>query len=204
MTSRGDDELELPRGAATVFSVSSTGIDFTTHLYRVSIVVRSGEINRMQECRCEVGLDWLIGVRHVFRMHSPQNSPKPPQEFVFWIIWFAILQGLVILQFFVGGGIPKGTDQGQAPLWVLVAAGGLALVALAIRFTVIPRIASVAKKLPAMIVGLAFSEGIGFLGMFALGKEFPATQLVLLVMAICCIVSFAPVYAKVKADDGRF
>jgi hypothetical protein len=53
-------------------------------------------------------------------------------------------------------------------------------------------------------VGLALSEGIGFLGMFAVGKAFPATQLVLFVMAICCIISFAPVYAKVRADDGRF
>ena len=153
---------------------------------------------------CHAGLDWVIRVGHALQMHGQQDTPKPPQALVFWIIWFAILQGLVILQFFVGGGIPKGTDQGNPPLWVLVVAGGLALVALAIRFTVIPRIVSVAQKLPAMIVGLALSEGIGFLGMFGLGKEYPATQLVLLVMSICCIISFAPVYAKARADDGRF
>lgn len=131
------------------------------------------------------------------------NSPKPPTILVFWIIWFAILQGLVAIQFFVGGGIPKGVDQGNPPEWVLAVAGGLALAALAIRFTWIPRIESVPKKLPAMIVGLAFSEGIGFLGMFAVGNEFPATRQSLLVLAICCIVSLAPVYAKARVENER-
>lgn len=157
-----------------------------------------------QECLCHDGLDWMIRSGHVFQMNSQQGSPVPPQALVFWIIWFAILQGLVIIQFFVGGGLPKGADQGNPPLWVLVVAGSLALVALAIRFTVIPRIVSVTQKLPAMIIGLALSEGIGFLGMFGVGKEFPTTRLVLFVMAICCIISFAPIYAKPRVEDGRF
>ena len=137
-------------------------------------------------------------------MQTDQNSPKPPTIIVFWIIWFAILQGLVVIQFFVGGGIPKGADQGNPPVWVLAAAGALALAALAIRFTIIPKIQSVPKKMPLMIVGLALSEGIGFLGMFAMGKEFPTTRLSLLVLAIACIVSLAPVYAKERSDNGRF
>lgn len=136
-------------------------------------------------------------------MNSPE-SPKPPQALVFWIIWFAILQGLVVIQFFVGGGIPQGADQGSPPVWVLAAAGGLALAALAIRFTVIPKIQSVPKKLPLMIIGLALSEGIGFLGMFAVGEEFPTTRLSLLVLAVACIVSLAPVYAKERPENGRF
>lgn len=133
-----------------------------------------------------------------------QDSPKPPTLLVFWIIWFAILQGLVMIQFLVGGGIPRGADQGNPPVWVLQATGGLALAALAVRFILIPKIQAVPKKLPAMIVGLALSEGIGFLGIFAVGKEFPTTQLSCLVLAICCIVSLAPVYAKERAEDGRF
>jgi uncharacterized membrane protein len=137
-------------------------------------------------------------------MQTDQNSIKPPTVMVFWIIWFAILQGLVVIQFFVGGGIPEGADQGDPPMWALAAAGALALAALAIRFTVIPKIQSVPKKLPLMIVGLALSEGIGFLGMFSVGKEFPTTRLSLLVLAICCIVSLAPVYAKERPENGRF
>ena len=138
-------------------------------------------------------------------MDFQQDSPKPPPTaLVFWIIWFAILSGLVMIQFLVGGGIPEGADQGNPPEAFLVIAAGLALVALAIRFLVIPRIEELPKKLPAMIVGLALSEGIGFVGMFAVGKEFPATQQALFVTAIACIVSFAPVYTKPRAENGRF
>lgn len=150
------------------------------------------------------GLERPIGSRQFPRVTTDQDASKPPTILVFWILWFAILQGLVIIQFFVGGGIPKGADQGNPPVWVLAAAGGLALVALAIRFTVMPKLRTLPKMLPAMIVGLALSEGIGMMGMFAVGKEFPATRLLLFGMAIGCIVSFAPVYAKPRADDGRF
>lgn len=138
------------------------------------------------------------------RMNFQQDSPKPPVALVFWIIWFATLNGLVVLQFMVGGGIPKGSDQGNPPLLVAMLAGGLALAALAVRFMWIPRIKQVPQKLPAMIVGLAFSESIGLSGMFLVGKEFPATQQLLLLVAIGCIVIFAPVYAKQREDNGRF
>lgn len=140
----------------------------------------------------------------MLRQISPQDSPKPPQALVFWILWFAILQGLVMMQYFIGGGIPKGSDQGNPPIQLLALAGGLAIAALAIRFTLIPRLKTISQKLPAMIIGLALSESIGILGMLVVGKNFPATQQVFLVTAIGCIVSFAPVYARERAKDGRF
>lgn len=123
---------------------------------------------------------------------------------MFWIIWFAILNGLVMIQFMVGGGIPKGEDHGNPPMMFLAIAGGLAFTALAIRFLVIPKIDAIVRKLPAMIVGLALSEGIGFVGLFGVGKEFPATQQAMFVTAIACILSFAPIYAKPRAENGRF
>lgn len=129
-------------------------------------------------------------------MTPRQDSPAQPTLLIFWIIWFAILQGLVLIQFFVGGGIPKGADQGDPPTLFLVIAGALALAALAIRFTVIPKIETVAKLMPAMIIGLALSEAVGFVGIFLVGKEFPTTRLGLFVLALCCIASLAPVYAK--------
>lgn len=137
-------------------------------------------------------------------MDSRQDSPKPPPALVFWIIWFAILNGLVMIQFMVGGGIPKGEDFGKPPVEMLAVATVLGLAALAIRFLWIPQIESVVKKLPAMIVGLALSEAIGFVGMFGVGKEFPATRQALFVAAVACIVSLAPVYAKPRAENGRF
>jgi hypothetical protein len=85
----------------------------------------------------------------------------------------------------------------------LVIAGGLALASLAIRFTVIPKIETVAKLLPAMVIGLALSEAVGFVGIFLVGKEFPTTRLGLFILALCCIASLAPVYAKAVIDSGK-
>lgn len=137
-------------------------------------------------------------------MIPQQNDPKPPAGLVFWIIWFAILNGLVMIQFFVGGGIPSGQDQGKPPMVFFAIAAGLAAVALGIRFLLIPQLKELPKKLPAMIIGLAFSEAIGFLGIFGMGKQFPASQLFLFVCAVGCIVSFAPFYAKSDGGGGQF
>ena len=106
-------------------------------------------------------------------------------------------------QFLAGGGIPKGADQGHPPVMFVAIAGGLALVALSIRFMLIPKIATISKMLPAMIVGLALSEAIGFLGMFLIGKEFPTTRLTLFAMAVACIACLAPIYVNTRADNGR-
>jgi hypothetical protein len=127
---------------------------------------------------------------------SDPNTPRQPAALVFWIIWFAILQGLVMIQFVVGAGIPQGADQGTPPPWYVGVAGGLAVAALAIRFFLIPKLDSVSKKLPAMIVGLALSEAVGFAGIFLIGKEFPSTRLQLFGLAVACVMSFAPVYAN--------
>ncbi len=135
-------------------------------------------------------------------MKPSQDSIQPPALLVFWIIWFAILQGLVLIQFFVGGGIPKGEDLGDPPALFVAIAGGLALGALVVRFVVIPKIKSVPKMLPAMIIGLALAEAVGLVGMFLIGKEFPTTRLSLFVLSLSCIVSLAPIYAKPRQKDG--
>ncbi len=136
-------------------------------------------------------------------MKPPQDSIKPPAVLVFWIIWFAILQGLVLIQFLVGGGIPKGEDLGNPPSLFVAIAGGLALAALVVRFVVIPKIKSVAKMLPAMIIGLALAEAVGLVGMFLIGREFPTTRLSLFVLSLSCIVSLAPIYAKPRREDSH-
>ena len=53
----------------------------------------------------------------------------------------------------------------------------LAAGSMGIRFLLIPKIADLAKLLPAMIIGLALAEGIGILGMFAISKDLPETQI---------------------------
>lgn len=141
---------------------------------------------------------------NLFAMNDKQDPPKPPITLVFWIIWFAILNGLLMTQFLVAGGIPKGSDESSPPMLYLWLAGGLALAALTVRYMLIPQLKQLPQKLTAMIVGLALSEAIGLSGMFVVGKEFPATQQLFFVVSIGCIVSFAPVYARKREENGRF
>lgn len=129
-------------------------------------------------------------------MNNPKNQPQTPVSLVFWMIWFSIFVGLFILQFFVAGGIPKGANVGQAPTLLISIAAVLAVVSMAIRFVVIPKITSIEKLLPAMIVGLALAEGVGFIGMFALGKEFPETRSALFIASVSAVLAFAPIYVN--------
>ncbi|MDP4781526.1 MAG: hypothetical protein NWR51_10605 [Akkermansiaceae bacterium] len=131
------------------------------------------------------------------------RNAKPPSAIVFWVIWFAILNGLFIILFFAAGGIPEGKNQGEAPLAFVAVAGLLILIAMSIRFFVIPKLDSYEKLLPAMIVGLALAESVGIIGMFVIGKEFPETQLALFVVSVSAVVTFAPFYVSGLAERKK-
>jgi len=121
---------------------------------------------------------------------------RSPDQLIAWVIWGAILMGLFILQFFIGGGIPTG-DQMENPPTVmsLICIAGVAIGTL-IRWLVIPKLNDNLKLLPAMIVGLALCESSGLLQMFLLGKEYPDTQKLIFVLAVLGVVQFAPTYFK--------
>lgn len=112
-----------------------------------------------------------------------------------WIIWFSILQGAFMMQWFLGDGIPEGENI-DAPmsvgLWVLCFAP--LILATAIRWMVIPKIQA-AQQLVAMIVGLALSEGPIFLSLFLIGSDYPQNQIAVLIVAVFSIIQFAPSYA---------
>lgn len=129
---------------------------------------------------------------------------QPPIQLVAWIIWFAILSGMVILQFFVGGGIPSGTNNGHPPALQQFLPAAPAFLALVIRFLVLPRIPTAEKKLPIMIVGLAFAEATGLLGMFIVSKEYGSTQLTFFILSILAILSLAPIYLKNNPDKDTY
>jgi hypothetical protein len=135
-------------------------------------------------------------------MTSPRENA--PQPIILWIIWFAILSGLLIMQFFAGGGIPSGSDQGEGPVLFQTLALVLAAASLIVRFAVIPRLKDLQQKLPAMIVGIALAEGIGILGMFAVPHQYGATRLFMLGISIVCVVISAPIYAKFPVGGSPF
>lgn len=135
------------------------------------------------------------------------QSPQGPQALkpvIFWIIWFAILSGLFVMQAFAGGGIPSGSDQGEAPALFLTLALVAAAASLFVRFAAIPRLKELEKKLPAMVVGLALGEGIGIIGMFAVPHQYGATRLFMLGISIACVVLSAPFYARSPVGGGPF
>ena len=113
-----------------------------------------------------------------------------------WVIWGAILIGLFVVQFYMGGGIPTG-DQMENPPTVmsLICIAGVAIGTL-IRWLVIPKLNDNLKLLRAMIVGLALCEGSGIQQIFLLGKEYPDTQKLIFVLAVLGVVQFAPTYFK--------
>lgn len=126
-------------------------------------------------------------------MRDTGNSPTP-NAIVFWAIWFAIFNGLFILLFFAAGGVPEGKNAGEAPPALIGISALLVVLAVAIRFLMIPKIKDPVKLLPAMIIGLSLAEGVGIIGMFAVGKEFPETRIALFVTSVSAVIAFAPVY----------
>ena len=124
------------------------------------------------------------------------ETMKSPDQIIAWVIWGAILIGLFVLQFFIGGGIPTG-DQMENPPTVmsLICIAGVAIGTL-IRWLVIPKLNDNLKLLRAMIVGLALCEGSGIQQIFLLGKEYPDTQKLIFVLAVLGVVQFAPTYFK--------
>ena len=137
------------------------------------------------------------------RRMLPQSTGHPPQAqaLVFWIIWFSILVGLVMIQLFAGGGIPSGQDKMEVSFLFKIIPVSLATASLAVRFFVLPRLPGLQAKLPAMIVGLALAEGAGILGAFLIDKQAGATRLTVFLMAVVCIVLSAPVYASARTPQ---
>lgn len=107
-----------------------------------------------------------------------------------------IMNGLFVMLFVAGGGIPKGSNIGQPPTGIVGACAALTIVAIAIRFLVIPRIKQLSQLLPAMIVGTAIAEATGIIAIFVLGKEFPETRMTLFLTSVFTVLIFAPSYAS--------
>jgi len=137
-------------------------------------------------------------------MNQSATNQQAPQPIVFWILWFAILSGLFIMQFLVGGGVPKKSGQAEEPLLFPLIASGAAAASLFVRFVLIPKHTELSKKLPLMLVGLALAESIGILGMLVVPSDLGQTRLFMLGLSIVCVVLSAPTYAKNSIGGSPF
>jgi CDP-diglyceride synthetase len=126
-----------------------------------------------------------------------------PNVTVFWILWFALFNGLLIFMFMLGGGLPEGENQGKAPTLLIATAALLAVISVAIRFLVIPKTKGLEQLLPLMLVGMAFAEGVGIIGIFVVAKELPETRLALFVTSVSAMLAYAPFYANAVLDKKR-
>lgn len=121
------------------------------------------------------------------------STPKPPAApaFVWWILWFALTNGLILQRVFLGGKVGD-------------ASGALAPVALApllvgagIRFFLLPRLKNRRQAFPVFVVGLASSEACGLLGIFLGG----AHRDELFAAALVMLLLYAPIFAR-RYDGG--
>lgn len=115
-----------------------------------------------------------------------EQNPAPNPLLIWWILWFSILSGLVILFFFLRGG-------SSAP------AGGLAYLPLLplsfgafVRWVLLPKAKSAPQALPLFLIGLALSEACGILS-FVLVPEMRNTYFIL---ALLGVIQFVPVFAS--------
>lgn len=120
---------------------------------------------------------------------------------VMWIIWFAFLQSVFVVQIVLGKGLPKG-ENAVEPMaaWLWLICFGPLVVATIIRWLVIPKIERKQRQLVAMIVGMALAEGPVYFQLFLMGSDYPQNQVAVLMVAVVCLIQFAPSYATPGYD----
>lgn len=108
------------------------------------------------------------------------------------------------MQWILGGGIPEAANQTAAPLWMELGPPVPALLALAIRFAVIPKLGQPSQLLPALIIGTALAEATGLLGMLLVDEAYGRTRLIHLAISLVTIALFAPTYFGKTRDSGPY
>ena len=109
---------------------------------------------------------------------------------IWWIIWAAILAGLLVIYFALGRGpIKPSPDKdvlknlvGLVPLFVSIV----------IRWLALPRFDSLQRAFPLYIAGLALAEACGILGIFLGG----AYRDDLFLLGVFGVVQFVPIFAR--------
>ncbi len=134
-------------------------------------------------------------------MNSPSKKPL-----ILWILWFAALNGLIVLHVVVGKGVPLGSNPASEPFSPVLAIGLVAIVlSAAVRWFLIPKAEKPETRLTLMIVGLALNEAAALLGLFLVPPSFPETKLTLFSASLIGILQFAPIFTtKEKAAKSEF
>jgi len=124
------------------------------------------------------------------------NNTQPNTDFLFWIIWLAMLIGIGIIQFLIGGGLPSGTNQGSPNQGLVLISASSTIIATFIRWIILPKLTDKQATFIAMIFGLALAEGTIITQLFLIGNQYPETQSFLLTLGILGMLQFVPTYIK--------
>ena len=123
------------------------------------------------------------------------------QAITMWIIWFAVLQGAFLIQWFMGKGIPKGENASEPmAAWLWLTCFGPVVLATLVRWLVIPKLKDTQHQLVAMILGLSLAEAPIFFSLFLVGPDYPQNQIAVLMVAVVALIQFAPSYATPGYD----
>jgi hypothetical protein len=121
---------------------------------------------------------------------GPDAQRQKTQLLIWWVLWGAVLNGLIVLYFLLGRGPEKPAVAGDV-LTNLVGVVPL-FVSIVIRWLVLPRYDELKRALPIYVAGLALAESCGVLGMF-LGGPYRDD---LFVLGVLGVAQFVPLFAK--------
>lgn len=120
--------------------------------------------------------------------NTPSDQLARRRQIVFWILWLAIINGLVMIRLFLGA--KSGAHPASNSVMMVVPIGAL-MVSAVIRFIVLPRQTDATKALPFFIAGLATAEGCGITGIFLTGPRAD----VFVGLALAMLLIYAPAFA---------
>jgi hypothetical protein len=122
---------------------------------------------------------------------GPDAQRARAQLMIWWIVWGAVLCGLVAIYLLLGRAPAKAPVAGENPLTGL---SGLAplFVSIIIRWLVLPRFSDLKRAFPMFIAGLALAEACGLLGIF-LGGVYKDD---LFLLGVLGIIQYVPLFAK--------
>lgn len=114
---------------------------------------------------------------------------------VWWIIWAAILSGLVVIYLAFAAGKPLPPVSKENPLQGLVGLVPL-FISIVLRWLVLPRATEPNRAFALFVIGIANAEACGFLGIF-LGGPYRDS---LFVLGVLGVTQYVPLYAKKLFD----
>jgi hypothetical protein len=119
-------------------------------------------------------------------VESKTSQVKPAPLFIWWIIWFAIVSGLVVIYFFLGRADADAKTAKEGPLQYV----GLAplVTSCILRWLIFPRQTEAAKAFVVFIMGLSLAEGCGIMSLVLGG----GMKLEIFLLALIGVLQWAP------------